>query len=341
MKADVYGQKCHVDRIRAMPKRYVFVDTETTGLSKQDKIVEIAALEFDENFVLLRMFHEYVDPGIPVGTSTRFHGLTDEFLIGRKKFDAIAEDFVELIAGATVLAHSMSFDSKFIDRELFASGFEPMSSYADSLVCTLKLAQRTYYGRASLDNLAIRFGIDTSARKEHHGALIDTEILSQVYLHLIGKPELADDLDFVLVNIYDKKYQQLVDKDSEKYNFGLTFKVCGNKSKLPSDAMFAKLKGSAQQKGTAARHSATAPQAQHTERQTQSSYIPENERPKLSWDNIMLYIALSPFIVLCSPLFLPVVWHNNFKNKKPLNEFSWAIIIGFIVLVILVCDQWR
>ena len=191
-----------------MATRYIFIDTETTGLSRSDEIVEIAAVEFDEKFVPTRIFHEYLDPGIPVGDSQRFHGLTDEFLIGRKSFADIAGEFVEFIKGATIFAHNMSFDSRFIDSALTKCGFGTMDTYAARIIDTLKIAQQQYYGDASLDSLIKRFGIDGSSRVKHHGALIDSELLAKVYLHLIGSSDIANGIDFGDVNRSDAAYQE-------------------------------------------------------------------------------------------------------------------------------------
>ena len=101
-----------------MSTRIIFLDTETTGLCPAyEKIVEIAAIEVDKNYQPLRVFHEYLDPKKSVGSSYQIHGLSDQFLSGRKTFEDIAEDFVQFINGATVYAHNLSFDQRFLNTE--------------------------------------------------------------------------------------------------------------------------------------------------------------------------------------------------------------------------------
>lgn len=200
-----------------MAKRYIFIDTETTGLTAYDRIVEIAAIELDEAFNPTRVLHEYLDPGIPVGTSTRFHGLTDKFLAGRKTFKDIAAHFVDFIDGATVLAHNMPFDSHFISSALQESGYKSMNFYVERSIDTLKVARQQFYGQASLDALVKRFGIDGSLREKHHGALIDVELLIQVYLHLINCPDTINKSIFDKINKIDSIYQSLFSKQKIQY----------------------------------------------------------------------------------------------------------------------------
>lgn len=191
-----------------MPQRLIFLDTETTGLSPASaKIVEIAAVELSARFVPVRIFHEYLDPGCPVGSTSRIHGLTDGFLRGRKGFADVAGHLLDFIDGATVYAHNLPFDRKFLNAELAAHGFAALESRA-RLADTLTLARSRVTGGASLDRLVGYFGLDGSVRAAHHGALIDAELLARVWLCLQGRPALARQLDFEALNLADGRYQQ-------------------------------------------------------------------------------------------------------------------------------------
>lgn len=191
-----------------MSSRVIFLDTETTGLSPSyARIVEIAAIEVDDNFSPVRVFHEYLDPKQGVGNSSAIHGLTDDFLRGRKTFREIADNFVEFVKGATVYAHNMPFDKRFLDTELSRCGFQPLETFAEP-VDTLQWARAKVSGSAKLDALLQLFDIDASARASHHGALIDAELLLQVFLCLGGNRPRAMELNFESINQADALYQK-------------------------------------------------------------------------------------------------------------------------------------
>ena len=191
-----------------MNSRVIFLDTETTGLSPNyARIVEIAAIEVDGNFSPVRAFHEYLDPKQRVGSSSAIHGLTDEFLQGRKTFRDIAPDFVDFVRGATVYAHNMPFDRRFLDAELARCGFESLGTFAEP-IDTLRWARSKVGGSAKLDVLLELFDIDASARASRHGALIDAELLLQVFLCLGGNRSRALELNFEHINKTDALYQK-------------------------------------------------------------------------------------------------------------------------------------
>lgn len=191
-----------------MGSRVIFLDTETTGLSPNyARIVEVAAIEVDDNFTPVRVFHEYLDPKQSVGSSSTIHGLTDEFLRGRKTFREIASSFVEFVRGATVYAHNMPFDQRFLDTELTRCGCQPLENFADP-VDTLQWAKAKVCGSAKLDALLQLYDIDASARSSHHGALIDAELLLQVFLCLGGNRPRALELNFESINEADALYQR-------------------------------------------------------------------------------------------------------------------------------------
>lgn len=161
----------------------VVFDTETTGLdSKQNKLVEIGAVEINENNQPTgRIFHVYINPEQDVPeTAVQIHGLTSEFLADQPTFAAVKDDFLKFIKGKELIAHNLSFDLGFINHEL---GFELTNKMTD----TLKLAREIFPDmRCSLDALCKRFNID-SGKRDSHGALLDAELLSQVYCKLVQK----------------------------------------------------------------------------------------------------------------------------------------------------------
>lgn len=194
-----------------MSERTIFLDTETTGRTiALARVIEIAAIEVDENFQPIRVFHEYLDPKQSVGNSVQIHGLSDAFLHGRKTFRDIVSSFKDFIAGATIYAHNMPFDEGVINSELSRCGEGRLADFAN-LLDTLQWARtKVGCGNASLDKLVSHFGIDGSARQTHHGALIDAELLIQVFLCLGKREEVARTLDFNEINTKDEEYQASV-----------------------------------------------------------------------------------------------------------------------------------
>ena len=167
--------------------REIVLDTETTGLepAQGDRIVEIGAVELFNHMPTGRTYHQYLNPERPMPAEAfAVHGLGDDFLRDKPKFAAVAGDFLAFITDAQLVIHNASFDMKFLNAELMAAGHPqlPPSRALD----TLMIARKKFPGSpASLDALCRRFGIDNSAR-EKHGALLDSEILAEVYLELIG-----------------------------------------------------------------------------------------------------------------------------------------------------------
>lgn len=169
-----------------MTVREIVLDTETTGLSPThgDRVVEIGCVELINFIPTGGTFHSYLDPEMPMpAEAERIHGLTDEFLRGKPKFAEVADPFLAFIHGATVIAHNADFDIKFLNAELVLADRPPISS---TILDTVRLARRKFPGaQASLDALCRRFEIDTSDRTKH-GALLDAQLLAQVYLELVG-----------------------------------------------------------------------------------------------------------------------------------------------------------
>lgn len=167
--------------------REIVWDTETTGLDPQngDRIVEIGAVELNNHMPTGQVYHQYINPECPMPQSAfEIHGLGDDFLKDKPVFSVIAQDFLHFIGDANIVAHNAEFDMRFINTELKRAGFDPIS--ASRSVDTLAIARKRFPGaQNSLDALCRRFGIDNSAR-EKHGALLDSEILAEVYLELLG-----------------------------------------------------------------------------------------------------------------------------------------------------------
>lgn len=175
--------------------REIVLDTETTGFEAEggDRIVEIGALELVNHLPTGRTFHVYINPerSMPQG-AFEVHGLGDDFLRDKPKFAAIAQGFLDFIGpDAKLVIHNASFDMKFLNAELARAG-HPTLPWSRALD-TLALAREKFPGSpSSLDALCRRFGVDNSGR-ELHGALLDSELLAEVYLELIGgrQPDFA------------------------------------------------------------------------------------------------------------------------------------------------------
>ena len=173
--------------------REIVLDTETTGLDPDsgDRILEIGAVELVGHVPSGNTFHQYVNPEREVPKeAVDVHGLTDDFLRDKPAFGAIAQDFLEFIGDAKLVIHNAAFDLKFLNAELRWLALPQIDE--GRAVDTLEIARRKFPGSpASLDALCRRFGVDNSNRTLH-GALLDSEILAEVYLELIGgrQPDL-------------------------------------------------------------------------------------------------------------------------------------------------------
>lgn len=167
--------------------REIVLDTETTGFepSEGHRMVEIGCLELVNHLPTGNTFHTYLNPlrDVPAD-AVRVHGLTTEFLKDHPIFTEKVDAFLEFIGDATLVIHNAEFDMKFINAELKASGFKPLAM--TRVIDTLPMAREKFPGQpANLDALCRRFKIDNSERK-FHGALLDSELLAEVYLELIG-----------------------------------------------------------------------------------------------------------------------------------------------------------
>jgi DNA polymerase-3 subunit epsilon len=172
--------------------REVVFDTETTGLDpvNGDRIVEIGAIELYNHIPTGRSFHRYINPerSVPLD-AIRVHGLEESFLKDKPLFAHVADEFIEFVGDAVLIAHNAAFDVAFVNAELARIGRAGLGD--ERIVDTLMLARRKHPGSAlSLDALMMRYQIDAS-RRTLHGALLDAELLSEVYIELIGGRQAA------------------------------------------------------------------------------------------------------------------------------------------------------
>ncbi|SHH61330.1 DNA polymerase III subunit epsilon [Marivita hallyeonensis] len=167
--------------------REIVLDTETTGFEPEqgDRIVEIGAVELFNHVPTGKTYHQYINPERAMPQEAfEVHGLGDDFLRDKPLFADIAQAFVDFVGDAKLVIHNAAFDMKFINAEL--GWLKRPAIPFDRAIDTLAIARRRFPGSpASLDALCRRFGIDNSARTLH-GALLDSEILAEVYLELIG-----------------------------------------------------------------------------------------------------------------------------------------------------------
>ncbi len=165
--------------------RQIFLDTETTGLEPKlgHRIVEVAGVELYGRRLTGRHLHHYVNPERDSEAGAlQVHGLTTEFLQQKPKFHDIAAEFLEFIDGAELIIHNAPFDVAFFDHELSLAKLKTLDNYCSMVTDTLKMAKEVHPGkRNNLDALCERYQIDNSKRTLH-GALLDAELLAEVYL---------------------------------------------------------------------------------------------------------------------------------------------------------------
>lgn len=170
--------------------REIVLDTETTGLSPDngDRIVEIGCVELINHVPTSNTYQVYLNPEKDMDPGAeKVHGLTNEFLLDKPKFIEIADSFLDFIGDSNLIAHNADFDINFLNSELVRAKKDKINN--DRVVDTLKIARSKFPGaRNSLDALCKRFFVDNSNRSLH-GALLDSELLAEVYLELVGGKE--------------------------------------------------------------------------------------------------------------------------------------------------------
>ena len=181
--------------------REIVLDTETTGIdhSKGHRIVELGAVELVNHIPSGRTFHAYIDPERDMPSDAEaIHGLTTQFLKGKPLFSAIAGDFLAFIGDASLVMHNAAFDVGFLNAEF--SRLNMPILLPERVVDTLMLARQKHpMGPNSLDALCKRYGVDNSER-DKHGALLDSELLADVYLDLIGGRQAALSLSAISIS---------------------------------------------------------------------------------------------------------------------------------------------
>lgn len=169
--------------------RQIVLDTETTGLEPAEghRIIEIGCVELVDRRLTRNSFHQYLQPDREIDQgAAQVHGITNEFLREKPRFADIAEDFVGYIRGAELIIHNAPFDVGFLNQELGRIEGEPPIDALCSVTDTLVMAKSLHPGqRNSLDALCKRYGVDNTQR-DLHGALLDAEILADVYLAMTG-----------------------------------------------------------------------------------------------------------------------------------------------------------
>ncbi|MGO4570771.1 DNA polymerase III subunit epsilon [Microvirga sp. 2TAF3] len=175
--------------------REIVLDTETTGTehANGDRVIEIGCVELLNHIPTGKSYHVYINPQRAVSAGAlAVHGLSDEFLADKPVFAAIVDEFMEFVGDGRLVIHNAAFDIGFLNAEFARTGHKPFV-LAD-VVDTLSMARRKHPGAANnLDALCSRYGIDNSKRTKH-GALLDAEILAEVYIELIGGKQVGFDL---------------------------------------------------------------------------------------------------------------------------------------------------
>ena len=199
----------------------IFLDTETTGLSFKDghKIVEIACIETQNLIPTNKIFHKLINPKRDVPEEAfKIHGFSQEFLSNQKTFDQVADEFLNFIKGKKLIIHNANFDLGFLNGEL--NSIKKKLIDKTSVIDSLEVARNKFPGLSnSLDALCKRFNIDLSKRTKHN-ALLDCELLREVYINLLDAKEPKFNLSFTSQDeiksvIRDKKYNKKILKISE------------------------------------------------------------------------------------------------------------------------------
>ncbi|HEY8358100.1 MAG TPA: DNA polymerase III subunit epsilon [Ramlibacter sp.] len=180
--------------------RQIVLDTETTGLSAEagDRIIEIGCVELVARKLTGNNKHWYLNPGRDSHEDAlKVHGISNEFLRDKPKFEAVADELLAYVEGAEIIIHNAAFDVGFLNKELDLLGRTPFTRCVGKVTDTLAMAKEMYPGkRNSLDALCDRLGVDNSGRTLH-GALLDAELLADVYINLTRGQDalLIDDAD--------------------------------------------------------------------------------------------------------------------------------------------------
>ena len=207
----------------------VILDTETTGLSTAEKhrIVEIGCIELDNQIPTKKIFHEYLNPQRSVSEDAyKVHGYSDKFLSDKKTFSEIAENFLNFLKNKKIIIHNAPFDLSFLNYEFKLIDRKGIDT--QNVIDTLEIARQKYPGsQNSLDALCKRFNIDNSIRNKHN-ALVDCQLLKEVYINLVDKKEPK--LNLENDKILDSKIENQINK--KKNNSKIIVKPNNDELKL-------------------------------------------------------------------------------------------------------------
>ena len=203
----------------------VFLDTETTGLSFKDghKVVEIACIETKDLIATGEVFHKFINPQRSMPEEAfKVHGFSEDFLSDKETFEQIADEFLEFVKDKKIIIHNASFDLGFLDGELGLIQKEKINKQL--VIDSLELARNKFPGTSnSLDALCKRFNIDLSRRTKHN-ALLDCELLREVYINLLDAKEprfnLSNNISEININRaknYNKKVVQITEDELKKH----------------------------------------------------------------------------------------------------------------------------
>ena len=216
----------------------VILDTETTGLSTSQKhrIVEIGCIELHNQIPTKNVFHTYLNPERSVSEDAyKVHGYSDDFLSDKNKFSEIYKDFLKFIENKKIIIHNASFDLSFLNYELELVGGKKIDN--NNIIDTLEIARQKYPGsQNSLDALCKRFNISTE-RREKHNALIDCELLREVYINLVDQKEPKLDLKNEII-----ENQSLANLNENKKNLKKIIKPTTQEIKLHKEYLNSSLK---------------------------------------------------------------------------------------------------
>ena len=212
-----------------MSNRFIFLDTETTGLSAEagDRILEIGCVELINRKLTGNNLHFYINPErASHEDALKVHGISDESLLDKPKFGQLADEIINYLSGADIFIHNASFDVAFLDKELALCGKDSFSAYVNRITDTQTMAKQLFPGkRNSLDALCDRYGVDNSSRKLH-GALLDAELLADVYICMTrGQDALLMDSD-------ESKEVKLSDSKIDLSSYALTTIVANEQENI-------------------------------------------------------------------------------------------------------------
>jgi DNA polymerase-3 subunit epsilon len=212
--------------------RQIFLDTETTGLSAEggDRIIEIGCVELLNRKLTGHNLHFYLNPERDSHEDAlKVHGISNEFLRDKPKFAQVAQEVLDYLRGAEIIIHNAAFDIGFLNKELERVGQTPFTQHVASVVDTLVMAKQMFPGkRNSLDALCDRLGVDNSGRTLH-GALLDAELLADVYINLTRGQEA------LLMEISDDQPQHQSEQAPDLSSFQLPV-ILANEQELVSHA---------------------------------------------------------------------------------------------------------